>query len=260
MTLAGCLRRLQHGSVKLLGAELNGASEQTLLRCRHDLGFIFQAHNLHESLTALENVRMGLAVHGDRATADWKTPCEHILAQLGLAARLHYLPAHLSGGQKQRVAIARALVGNPAVVLADEPTAALDKESAIAVVRMLKQLGVERNVTTIIVTHDTKIIGLADTIVTFEDGRIIEVTENQHSGKGIKMTRLKPVLLAATCVLALMSTVQVTTAAAGGEAIEGAVVLSRKGRHHRDKKERTRMGGYCCQSPEEKDAGTENRR
>jgi putative ABC transport system ATP-binding protein len=174
LTLMGCLRRVQDGSLALLGTELAGADERLLVHCRRRLGFIFQAHNLHESLTAIENVRMGLEVHGRTAMADWKRASAHLLEMLGLGERLHYLPGNLSGGQKQRVAVARALVGNPDIVFADEPTAALDKDSALNTVALLKRLGTERGTTTLMVTHDTKIMSLADRIITMEDGRIVD--------------------------------------------------------------------------------------
>lgn len=176
LTLIGCLRRVEAGSVTLLCTELAGAEEDVLVQCRRRLGFIFQAHNLHDSLTATQNVRMGLEVHGHVATAAWQEACAHLLTLLGLSDRLDYLPANLSGGQKQRVAVARALVGNPEVVFADEPTAALDKESAVTVVELLKRLGRERGTTTLMVTHDAKIMDLADRIVTMEEGRIIHDT------------------------------------------------------------------------------------
>ncbi len=173
LTLAGCLRRLEAGSIRLLGQELYGASEEQLIACRRRLGFIFQAHNLHESLTAMENVRMGLEVHGVAAMRNWREACAHVLTSVGLSERLHYLPAKLSGGQKQRVAVARALIGNPEIVLADEPTAALDGESGLQVVSMLKRLGRERGTTTLMVTHDARILDRADRIVSLQDGRII---------------------------------------------------------------------------------------
>lgn len=174
LTLLGCLRRVEAGSVRLLGAELMGCSESTLVRQRLRLGFIFQAHNLHESLTAIQNVRMGLEVHGAASAARWKEAATSLLTSLGLAERLDYLPAKLSGGQKQRVAVARALIANPDIVFADEPTAALDKESALTVVGMLKRLGRERGTTVLMVTHDTKLKDLADRIVRMDDGRIVE--------------------------------------------------------------------------------------
>mgnify|MGYP003121672632 FL=1 len=174
LTLAGCLRDVQDGSVQLLDQELNGADENVLVACRRRLGFIFQAHNLHESLTAMQNVRMGLNVHGPQARKDWKAPATHLLDLVGLGDRLDYLPGNLSGGQKQRVAVARALVGNPDIVFADEPTAALDKESGHQVVSLLKRLGTERNTTTLMVTHDNKVLEMADRIITMEEGRIVK--------------------------------------------------------------------------------------
>jgi putative ABC transport system ATP-binding protein len=155
--MARSLFCFQDGSLALLGTELAGADERLLVHCRRRLGFIFQAHNLHESLTAIENVRMGLEVHGRTAMADWKRASAHLLEMLGLGERLHYLPGNLSGGQKQRVAVA-----------------ALDKDSALNTVALLKRLGTERGTTTLMVTHDTKIMSLADRIITMEDGRIVD--------------------------------------------------------------------------------------
>lgn len=174
LTLMGCLRRVQSGSIRLLGQELAGADEAVLIGMRRRLGFIFQAHNLHESLTAMQNVRMGLEVHGPGPMRQWQPACRQILTLLGLDDRLDYLPANLSGGQKQRVAIARALVGNPDIVFADEPTAALDKASALNAVMLLKRLGEERGTTIVMVTHDAKILDLADWVVTIDEGRIME--------------------------------------------------------------------------------------
>lgn len=173
LTLIGCLRQVEDGSVSLLGQELKGATEHVLMQCRRQMGFIFQAHNLHESLTAMQNVRMGLEVHGPAAMANWEDAAAHVLITLGLGERLHYLPAKLSGGQKQRVAVARALIGNPDIILADEPTAALDKESGLQVVHLLKRLGEQRSTTTLMVTHDPRILDLAHRIITMEDGRIV---------------------------------------------------------------------------------------
>jgi putative ABC transport system ATP-binding protein len=173
LTLLGCLRDVQDGSVRLFGHELNGATERDLVVARRRLGFIFQAHNLHESLTAMQNVRMGLEVHGREAMRNWHVAAAHMLGLLGLADRLHYLPGNLSGGQKQRVAIARAMVGNPEIVFADEPTAALDKDSGHQVVELLKRLGSARGTTTVMVTHDNRILDMADRIITLEDGRIV---------------------------------------------------------------------------------------
>ncbi|MCI4663054.1 MAG: ATP-binding cassette domain-containing protein [Neomegalonema sp.] len=173
LTLIGCLRAVQEGSVQLLGHELNGASPAQLTALRQRLGFIFQAHNLHESLTALQNVMMGAQVRAGVPDALARRAAARALELVGLSDRVEYLPANLSGGQKQRVAVARALVGNPALVLADEPTAALDKDSAADVVDLLKRLGAERDTTTLLVTHDNRILDRADRVLTLEDGRIV---------------------------------------------------------------------------------------
>ena len=172
LTLAGCLREVQSGSVRLLGQELRDASPDLLAACRRKLGFIFQAHNLHESLTAVQNVRLGLEVHG-LAASRCQEAAEHVLKLLGLADRLDYLPQKLSGGQKQRVAVARALVGNPEIVFADEPTAALDKVTGMEVVDLLKRLGERRGTTTLMVTHDSRILDRADRILSMEDGHLV---------------------------------------------------------------------------------------
>jgi putative ABC transport system ATP-binding protein len=179
LTLIGCLRAVQEGSLRLLGQELNGAGEARLVALRRHLGFIFQAHNLHESLTATQNVMMGLQVHGGLSDQIAEQAAIHALGLLGLSDRVAYLPANLSGGQKQRVAVARALVSSPALVLADEPTAALDKDSAAEVVDLLKRMGQVRGTTTLLVTHDNRILDRADRILTLEDGRIIHVEQRR---------------------------------------------------------------------------------
>ena len=173
LTLLGCLREVQDGSVNLLGHELRQAKPALNVALRRRLGFIFQAHNLHESLTATQNVVMGLQVKGRMEKGAATKAATHALGLLGLADRVDYLPANLSGGQKQRVAIARALVGNPDVVLADEPTAALDRATGAHVVDLLKRLGRERGTTTVMVTHDNRILDRADRILTLEDSRLI---------------------------------------------------------------------------------------
>jgi len=175
LTLLGCLRAIEDGSVRLMGHELHGASETELTALRQRLGFIFQSHNLHESLTAMQNVIMGVQVRPGVADDLARKAAAQALGLVGLADRLDYLPANLSGGQKQRVAVARALVGNPAMVLADEPTAALDKDSGAVVVQLLKRLGAERGTTTLLVTHDNRILDRADRILSLEDGRIVSL-------------------------------------------------------------------------------------
>lgn len=174
LTLMGSLRTIQDGSIRLLGQELRGASQASRQILRRRLGFIYQGHNLHESLTARQNTLMGLQVHGPRGNAAKQDAATlHILRLLGLGQRIDSLPEKLSGGQKQRVAIARALVSNPEIVFADEPTAALDRDAGLQVVQMLKALGETRGTSTVMVTHDARIMDLADRIVTIEDGRLI---------------------------------------------------------------------------------------
>lgn len=173
LTLMGCLREVQGGSARLLGTELAGASEETRIALRRRLGFVFQAHSLHDSLSARQNVLMGLQVHGRGAPDRQREAVDHLLGLLGLGERMDYLPANLSGGQKQRVAIARALVSNPEIVFADEPTAALDRVSGLAAVKLLRDLGRARGTTTVMVTHDPRILELADRIVTLDDGAIV---------------------------------------------------------------------------------------
>lgn len=173
LTLVGCLREVTQGRVQVLGHDLNGASEEVLVGLRRRLGFIFQAHNLHESLTATQNVLMALQVHGGGDKAKQRKAAQYVLDLLNLANRRDYLPGNLSGGQKQRVAVARALVSNPEIILADEPTAALDKDTSHTVVQMLKSLGNTRGTTTLMVTHDPRILEMAHRIITLEDGRIV---------------------------------------------------------------------------------------
>ncbi len=173
LTLIGCLRAVQDGSVRLMGHELRGAGEAELTALRRRLGFIFQSHNLHESLTARQNVMMGVQVRHGVPDDLAQRAAARALGLVGLSDRIDYLPANLSGGQKQRVAVARALAGNPDMVLADEPTAALDRDSAAEVIDLLKRLGSERGTTTLLVTHDPRILDRADRILTLEDGRIV---------------------------------------------------------------------------------------
>ncbi|MGF1499445.1 MAG: DevA family ABC transporter ATP-binding protein [Elainellaceae cyanobacterium] len=172
LTLMGGLRSAQSGSLKILGQELCQANPRDLVQARRYNGYIFQAHNLHGSLTALENVQMGLEVHGTLARSERHRRAAEMLKQVGLEQRIHYHPADLSGGQKQRVAIARALVSRPKIVLADEPTAALDKKSGRDVVDIMHDLAKQQGCTILLVTHDNRILDIADRIIYMEDGRL----------------------------------------------------------------------------------------
>lgn len=172
LTMLGGLRSCQDGSLKILGQELNGASKEQLADLRLNVGFIFQAHNLMMFLNARRNVRLSLELHDRFYDQDMDQLATTMLEKVGLGDRVDYMPANLSGGQRQRVAIARALVSQPKILLGDEPTAALDKESGRTVVELMQQLAREQNTTIIMVTHDNKILDVADRIIIVDDGRL----------------------------------------------------------------------------------------
>lgn len=172
LTLIGGLRTVQEGSLQVMGCEMRGLGAGELTQVRRDIGFIFQAHNLFASLTAFQNVRMALELRRF-SKAEMTQRAEEMLKALGLGHRIHYKPGSLSGGQRQRVAIARALVNRPSIILADEPTAALDKQSGRDVVDLLKKFAREEKCTILIVTHDNRILDVADRIVNMVDGRVI---------------------------------------------------------------------------------------
>lgn len=170
LTLIGGLRSVQSGNLQFLGQELCGATSEQLVQARRQVGYIFQSHNLHESLTAQQNVRMGLEVHPQFSPAKMNAMAAEMLQEVGLDDHLHHYPEKLSGGQKQRVAIARALVSRPKLLLADEPTAALDRKTGRAVVNLMQHLAQEQGCTILLVTHDNRILDIADRIVHMEDG------------------------------------------------------------------------------------------
>ncbi len=174
LTLIGTLRRVQEGRLTVLGRQLEQAKDTELIHVRKQIGFIFQAHNLFDSLSATQNVRMALELTQPETTMKAKTKtAQQMLAAVGLEHRLYHKPKQLSGGQKQRVAIARGLVHQPKLVLADEPTAALDEQSGRTVVELFQKLAKEQQTTIIIVTHDNRILDVADRIVNLVDGRIV---------------------------------------------------------------------------------------
>ena len=173
LTLIGALRSLQEGRLEVLGRDLSHLGAAELVRVRREIGFIFQMHNLFEALSAYENVKMALQLSGELSTAEMRSRGISMLERLGLGHRINHKPRSLSGGQRQRVAIARALANRPKLVLADEPTAALDQDSTRNVVRLFKELTVEDNSAILMVTHDHRIIELADRLVHMVDGRIV---------------------------------------------------------------------------------------
>jgi len=178
LTLVGALRSTQEGSVRVLGQELCGAKPATLEKVRRQIGFIFQQHNLLDALTATQNVELGARVSGKIRRSQLRKRAAHMLDAVGLGAYLNHHPEQLSGGQRQRVAIARALVGEPAMLLADEPTASLDKKSGREVVDRMKFLAREHGTTILLVTHDNRILDIADRIVHLEDGHLSTFTDS----------------------------------------------------------------------------------
>jgi putative ABC transport system ATP-binding protein len=176
LTLIGALRAVQEGTVRVLGTDLSAAKEADRVRLRSRIGFIFQLHNLLEFLTARQNVAMALEIDPRLAEAERLARADAALAQVGLAGFEDRYPAKLSGGQRQRVAIARALVHDPGLILADEPTAALDSKTGGDAMRLLRRLAKEQGRTILMVTHDPRILDIADRIVAMEDGRVVEST------------------------------------------------------------------------------------
>ena len=172
LTLIGALRGMQAGSCRVLGQELMGAKEREMVALRRRIGFIFQSHNLLGFLTARQNVAMSLELDPKSTEAGRLARASELLDAVGLTPRADALPAQLSGGQRQRVAIARALAGDPGLILADEPTAALDRQSGQEVVTLLRDLARSRGAPILLVTHDPRILDIADRIVAMEDGRI----------------------------------------------------------------------------------------
>ena len=174
LTLVGALRQVQQGSVQVLGQQLADASRGERQRLRRSIGMIFQGHNLLRCLTAEQNVQMGsdlLPALSYRARRD---QAREWLRSVGLGEELHKLPHDLSGGQKQRVAIARALAAHPRLLLADEPTAALDSQTGREVVELLRRLAREQGCAVLMVTHDPRILDIADRLVRMEDGHLME--------------------------------------------------------------------------------------
>lgn len=178
LALIGGLRSTQEGSLTILEQEMRGASKQQLMQVRRQVGYIFQAHNLLTFLTAKQNVRMSLELHNEYLQDKDRLAID-ILNAVGLGDRIDYYADSLSGGQKQRVAIARALASHPKIVLADEPTASLDKKSGRDIVEIMQRLAKEQGCTILLVTHDNRILDIADRIIHMEDGRLVEEAQEQ---------------------------------------------------------------------------------
>ncbi len=174
LKLIGAQLTLQEGDVRIGDCELKGADADGLMKIRRNLGFIFQTHHLLDSISVLQNVELPLAFDDSATRESAKTRALEALKTVGIEAQAYKKPSHLSGGQRQRVAIARALIRRPKIVLADEPTASLDQKSGREVVEIIRKMAKELGVTVVLVTHDNRILDIADRIVSLVDGRLKE--------------------------------------------------------------------------------------
>jgi len=172
LTLIGALRTVQQGEVSVLGQSLHGAGRRRRQQVRRRIGMIFQGHNLLRCLTAEQNVQMGADLLPDLSYRARRDEARQWLRAVGLEDHMAKVPHDLSGGQKQRVAIARALAANPRLLLADEPTAALDSRTGREVVELLRRLAREQSCAVLMVTHDPRIVDVADRLLQMEDGRL----------------------------------------------------------------------------------------
>jgi putative ABC transport system ATP-binding protein len=185
LSILGCILRASDGKLEVLGENVSALAESELPRIRREaMGFVFQGFNLFPTLTAAENVALALDVRGQRG-APARKRAEELLAEVGLAQKARSFPSDLSGGQKQRVAIARALAGDPPILLADEPTAALDSTSGRTVIELLQRLAREHGRAVVLVTHDPRILSFGDRIIHLEDGRIVKEETGAANGMGI---------------------------------------------------------------------------
>jgi putative ABC transport system ATP-binding protein len=173
LSILGCMLAPTEGTVRIRENSTAGLDPEELARLRREhIGFVFQSFHLFPTLSTTDNVRLALDLRGERSRAA-KVRSRAALAKVGLAHKIKAYPRELSGGEQQRVAIARAIVGKPSIILADEPTAALDGENGQAVMRLLAEIARERRHAVLIVTHDPRLLPFADRVVHIEDGRII---------------------------------------------------------------------------------------
>ena len=186
LSVLGCMLSPTSGSVNIRGRAITGLDAEELAQVRREnIGFVFQSYHLFPTLTAAENVRLSLDVRGDRSR-EARAKANQALATVGLAHKADSFPRALSGGEQQRVAVARAIVGDPSVILADEPTAALDSENGQAVMTVLAELAKDPSRAMFIVTHDPRIMPFADRILRIEDGRIVD---DQRGGANVRALR-----------------------------------------------------------------------
>ena len=183
LSVLGCMLSPTKGTVNICGRLTEGLSAEELAKLRREnVGFIFQSYHLFPTLTAYDNVRLALDVRGERGD-DASAKADEALAIVGLAHKTDAFPRELSGGEQQRVAIARAIVGKPAVILADEPTGALDSANGQAIMKVLAEIAKDSSRGVLVVTHDPRILPFADRIVRIEDGRIVRDERPRRGGK-----------------------------------------------------------------------------
>jgi putative ABC transport system ATP-binding protein len=183
LSIMGCILRATSGTVSIAGIEASALSERELPRIRlAHIGFVFQGFNLFPTLTVGENVELALELKGIRGSKA-KQESRSLLEQVGLEQKYDTVPSDLSGGQKQRVAIARALAGSPSVILADEPTAALDSSTGRNVMQMMQDLAHHHGRAVVVVTHDSRVLEFGDRTVRMEDGKIVAPSSAERTPK-----------------------------------------------------------------------------
>ena len=180
LSILGCMLTPTEGTVRVRGASIEGKGPEDLAKLRREnIGYVFQSYHLFPTLSAADNVRLALDVRNESGRKA-KARAKEALARVGLSQKTANYPRQLSGGEQQRVAIARAVVGEPSVVLADEPTAALDSENGKAIMTILADIARDPNRGVLVVTHDPRLVPYADRIVHIEDGNIVsEETRNK---------------------------------------------------------------------------------
>lgn len=193
MNLLGCLDSPTSGRYLLAGQDVSRLDRDALARIRNRrIGFVFQHFNLLPRMTAIENVELPLIYAGVPAAAR-RAKALARLREVGLAARAHHQPSQLSGGEQQRVAIARALANDPILILADEPTGALDTHTSVEVMGLFQQLN-DRGITIVIVTHEPDVAAFARRILSFRDGRLVGDTPVANPRRAAEMlARMVPI-------------------------------------------------------------------
>jgi putative ABC transport system ATP-binding protein len=185
LSILGCMLTPTEGTVRVRGDSIDGKGPEDLAKLRREnIGYVFQSYHLFPTLSATDNVRLALDVR-DESGRDAKARAREALARVGLAQKTANYPKQLSGGEQQRVAIARAVVGEPSVILADEPTAALDTENGKAIMGILAGIAKDPKRGVLVVTHDPRLVPYADRIVHIEDGNIVN-EEVRNNSRGLK--------------------------------------------------------------------------